>query len=78
MEYIHVANIKPSIENPLDAFLKLERNRKNQKEVKGNKEMTKIQEMLNIGWEEYKKENKIPTYKIKVMEAIKNCKTEKM
>ena len=40
--------------------------------------MTKIQEMLNIGWEEYKKENKIPTYKIKVMEAIKNCKTEKM
>ena len=40
--------------------------------------MEKIQEILNKGLEEYEKEHKIIGYKKKVLQAIKDCKTEKM
>ena len=40
--------------------------------------MEKIQEIINKGLEKYEAKNKIMLYKKKVIEAIKNCKTEKM
>ena len=40
--------------------------------------MTKIQEILEIGLEEYLENNKIVGYKQKVIKAIKNCKSEKL
>ena len=40
--------------------------------------MTKIQEILEIGLEEYLEKNKTIGYKQKVINAIKDCKTEKM
>ena len=40
--------------------------------------MTKIQEILEIGLEEYLKKQKIVGYKQKVIKAIKNCKSEKL
>ena len=40
--------------------------------------MEKIQEIINKGLEKYEVKNKIMPYKKKVIEAIKNCKTEKM
>ena len=47
MEYIHVAKQELSVENPLDAFMKGEK-----------QEMTKIQEILERGLEEYLEKNK--------------------
>ena len=40
--------------------------------------MEKIQEIINKGLEKYEVKNKIMPYKKKVMEEIKNCKTEGM
>ena len=40
--------------------------------------MEKIQEIINKGLEKYEAKNKIMPHKKKVIEAIKNCKTEKM
>lgn len=41
----------------------------------GKIKMTNIQKILEIGLEEYLKENKVIVYKQKVITAIKNCKT---
>ena len=40
--------------------------------------MTKIQEILEIGLEDYLEKHKIVGYKQKVIKAIKNCKSEKL
>ena len=40
--------------------------------------MTKIQEILEIGLEEYLEKNKTIGYKQKVIKAIKNCKSDKL
>lgn len=40
--------------------------------------MEKIQKIINKGLEKYEVKNKIMPYKKKVMEAIKNCKTDTM
>ena len=40
--------------------------------------MTKIQEILEIGLEEYLEKNKTVGYKQKVIKAIKNCKSDKL
>ena len=40
--------------------------------------MEKIQEIISKGLEKYEVKNKIMPYKKKVMEAIKNCKTDTM
>ena len=40
--------------------------------------MTKIQEILEIGLEEYLEKNKTVGYKQKVIKTIKNCKSDKL
>ena len=40
--------------------------------------MTKIQEILEIGLEDYLEKHKIVGYKQKVIKEIKNCKSEKL
>ena len=42
------------------------------------KQMEKIQEILNKGLEDYEKKHKIINYKKKVINAIKDCKTGKI
>ena len=40
--------------------------------------MQKIQEILNIGWNNYEKNHKVVEYKKKAVTAISECKTDAM